>query len=85
MELYNQNPAEAIKFLTEFSATAGKMTFDSWKKLYGHLFTKYMDGNIKTKGETVAAPKVNQPGYGTDWYKMIVKATGNKFKALGEP
>ncbi|HEY5533318.1 MAG TPA: C69 family dipeptidase [Ignavibacteria bacterium] len=85
MELYNQNPAEAITFLTEFSNTGGKMTFDSWKKLYGYLFTKYMDGNIKTKGETVAAPNVKQPGYGTDWYKMIVKATGSKFKALGEP
>jgi len=84
-DIYQQNPQEAIKILTDFSLTSGKMTFDSWKKLYAYLFTKYMDGNIKTKTDNKVVPKVNQPGYGEEWYKMIVKQTGDKFRALGEP
>ena len=85
IELYKQNPAEAIKLLTDFSGTSGKMTFDSWKRLYAYLFTKYMDGNIKTKTDNKTLPIVNQPGYGNEWYKLIVKETGDKFRALGEP
>ena len=25
-------------------------------------------------------PKVTQPGYGDEWNRMVVKATGDKFK-----
>jgi len=85
VDLYQQNPNEAVKTITDFSVTAGKMTFDSWKKLYAFLFTTFMDGNIKTKTDNKTLPKVKQPGYGEDWYKMIVKQTGDKFRALGEP
>jgi len=85
VDLYQQNPNEAVKTITEFSVTAGKMTFDSWKKLYAFLFTTFMDGNIKTKTDNKTLPKVKQPGYGDDWYKLIVKQTGDKFRALGEP
>ena len=43
-----------------------------------------MDGNIKTKVPGEMNPKVNQPGYSKDFYKVIVKETGEKFKVKGE-
>ena len=78
-ELYSTNPADAIKYLTEYSVNSGKQTVESWKKLYRYLFTKYMDGNIKTVVPGQKNPKVNQPGYGEDWYKLIVQETKKKF------
>jgi hypothetical protein len=46
---------------------------------------KYMDGNIKTKndvkdGYKMANPTVVQPGYGEEWYRRIIKETGNQFE-----
>ena len=49
------------------------------------LFTKYLDGNVKTKqlvpkGYRMMNPKLSQPGYGDDWNRFIVKNTGDKLK-----
>ncbi len=81
LELYNQDPQIAIDFLTEYSLNAGKNTFNRWKQLYGYLFTKYMDGNVKFSVDGSRIPKVTQPGYGEDWYKELVKETGERYKA----
>ncbi|MEZ4999538.1 MAG: hypothetical protein R2744_00305 [Bacteroidales bacterium] len=56
-----------------------------WKQFYSFLFTKYMDGNIKEKREVpegykYVTPKISQPGYSEEWYRTIVKETGDKFK-----
>jgi len=82
--LFSQNPDEARKLITDFSLSKCKQTFKSWKNLYGYLFTKYMDGNIKSKVPGQKNPKVNQPGYSKDFYKIIVKETGDKLKVKGE-
>ena len=82
--LYNRNPEDARSFLTEYSLSKGKQTFQTWKNLYAYLFTRYMDGNIKTKVPGEMNPKVNQPGYSRDFYKIIVKETGDKFKVKEE-
>ena len=84
LELYNSNPADAKQFLTEYCLTLGKNTFNRWKQLYGFLFTKYMDGNIKFPVTDSRVPKVTQPGYSPEWYKELVKQTGNRFKVIGE-
>jgi len=89
-ELLKTNPAQAVEFLTNYSVDKGNHTVKTWKKLYAHLFTKFMDGNIKEarpvpEGYKYVTPKVSQPGYGEDWYKMIIKETGDKFKVIGEP
>jgi hypothetical protein len=60
------------------------MTFAVWKELYAHLFTKYMDGNIKYEVPGKLNPKVEQPGYTQEWYRMIVKETGTRFLIPGE-
>ena len=84
LELYNQDPQKARDYLTEYSLTAGKTTFNRWKQLYGFLFTKYSDGNVKFKVEGSRVPKVTHPGYSEEWYKNLVKETGERYKAKGD-
>jgi hypothetical protein len=60
-----------------------------WKKFYGYLFTRYMDGNIKTavpvpEGYIYHAPKVEQPGYPEWFLRKIVQDTGDKLKVPAE-
>jgi dipeptidase len=84
-ELFKNNPAAAVKYLTDYSVKAGTNTVSQWKDLYKFLFTKYMDGNVKEKqavpkGYNRVNAKLNQPGYGDDWNRFIIKNTGDKFK-----
>ena len=88
LEMYRTNPAKAIQFLTDFSVTQGNNTVYEWKKLYGFLFAKYMDGNIKEAvpvpdGYMYVAPHIKQPGYGEPFYRDLIKQTGDKFKVVG--
>lgn len=85
LELYNQNPEEAVKFLTEYSVSKGQMTFTVWKDFYKTLFTKFMDGNIKVSVPDQKFPKVSQPGYSPEFYKEIVKQAGERFRVPGGP
>jgi dipeptidase len=84
-DLYKKSPAEAVKYLTDYSVKSGNNTVKQWKKLYQFLFVKYVDGNVKEaqpipKGYKYVAPKLTQPGYGDEWNRIIVKNTGDKFK-----
>jgi len=84
--LYRKNPKKAIKYLTEYSVNAGNNTVASWKDFYRFLFVKYLDGNVKEKrpvpkGYKYYAPSVSQPGYGDEWYRIIVKHAGDKLRA----
>jgi len=88
LEMYRTNPEKAIQFLTDFSVTQGNNTVYEWKKLYGFLFAKYMDGNIKKAvpvpdGYKYIAPDIKQPGYSEPFYRQIIKESGNKFKVVG--
>jgi hypothetical protein len=85
LALYNSgNAKKAQTILTDFSCQAGARTFNTWKGLYAYLFTKYMDGNIKTPVAGQRNPSLKQPGYNEEWYRMVVGETGDKFKNLGE-
>ncbi len=88
LEMYRTDPAKAIQFLTDFSVSQGNNTVYEWKKFYGFLFAKYMDGNIKEavavpQGYKYIAPNIKQPGYGEDFYRDLIKQTGDKFKVKG--
>ncbi len=88
LDMYGSNPANAVEFLTNFSVTTGNSTVLDWKKFYGYLFTRYMDGNIKTDvpvpdGYIYHAPKVEQPGYPEWFLRIIVEQTGDKLKVIG--
>ena len=84
-KLYEKDPEKAISFLTDYSVNSGNQTVDTWRELYGFLFAKFMDGNIKEAREVpenyiYVTPKVDQPGYGEEWYRIVVKETGDKLK-----
>ncbi len=82
--LLKQDKDLAIEFLTDYSVnTANRLVYD-WKAFYKYLFLKYMDGNIKTKRSVpdnyiYVTPKVEQPGYGEDWYRKVVNESGEQF------
>ncbi|HRS54151.1 MAG TPA: C69 family dipeptidase, partial [Bacteroidales bacterium] len=79
LALYKKSPSKAIKYLTEYSVKTGNNTVNFVKNLYRQIFVKYMDGNVKEKVENQKNPKVIQPGYGENWYRLIIKETGDKF------
>jgi len=84
LKLYKKDKKAAIDFLTDFSTTNADNLVYHWRDFYHYLFMKYMDGNIKEKsapkeGYKFVTPKLKQPGYGEEWYRRIVKETGDKF------
>lgn len=87
-KLYKMSPDMALTFLTEYSTTVADNTVLDWKDFYAYLFTRFMDGNVKAaqdvpEGYKYYVPKLEQPGYGEDWYRKIVDETGDQFKVIG--
>ncbi|MBL4559989.1 MAG: C69 family dipeptidase [Labilibaculum sp.] len=83
-EMFKQNKTTAIEFLTDFSCNQGNNLVEEWKDFYAYLFAKFMDGNIKEKDGNKQNPKMKQPGYSKEFYKTIVKTTGDKLKVVGD-
>lgn len=84
LKLYETNPDEAIAYLTDYSNDQAARTFNTYKKLYQHLFLKYMDGNVKYKVEGQQNPKVEFPGYSEEFLRRLVKESGEKLKVIKE-
>ncbi len=78
--LFQKSPKKAVQYITDYSVKAGEQTVAEWKKLYAFLFTRYMDGNVKTKIEGQQNPKVEQPGYDEAWYRQVAKDAGERLK-----
>lgn len=91
LNLWNSGNRDlAIDFLTNYSVNAGNSTVQRWKELSNFLLIKYKDGNImkETNGvfdrtETGMPPSPDQPGYPEQWYRSVVKQTGDKLKVIG--
>ncbi len=75
LALYKNSRLKAINYITDYSVKAGNDTTKRWLKLGESLLFKYLDGNVKDKDG-----KVTHPGYPKEWYKHIVKNTGDHFK-----
>jgi dipeptidase len=78
-ELYRTDREAASELLTNFSVSESENLLQEWKSLYAFLFTRFMDGNIKTPVEGQQNPHLEQPGYSDFWYKKLVDETGDKF------
>jgi len=93
LEELSQKTKIQIKYLEileqgDYNSLPGDIYAKAWLKLYGELFAKYMDGNVKVKSEPkegykYVTPKLEQPGYGEAWYKRIVNETGEQFLMKG--
>jgi dipeptidase len=86
-ELYKQNPAAAIEYLTAYSGYTGNKLVNNWKVFYQFLFMKYIDGNVKNaeghqlleNGNGKNIPKMpKQPGYGSEWERFMIRGTGDR-------
>lgn len=87
LALYNQNPAEAVAYLTRYSNDAAMNSTARWKKLGEFLMVKFLDGNIKAQNpdgtfrtNDYGMPDgVIFPGYSREYYEDVVRRTGDKF------
>ncbi|MCX5752138.1 MAG: C69 family dipeptidase [Candidatus Krumholzibacteria bacterium] len=73
--LYQQSPALARDYLTEYSCTTAQNTVARWRTLGEDLMVKYMDGNVKTE-----LNEVTHPPYPDSWYRRIVNERGEILK-----
>ena len=87
LSLYDQDPKQAIPFLTYFSNQAGHRTVARWKELDNYLLVKYLDSNVKQeengefKRNGYGYPaRPTQPGYPDSWKKAVIEQTGDRFQ-----
>ncbi len=75
---FEQNPILTISYLTDFSCNTGNQLAETWREFYAYLFTRFMDGNIKTPIPGQKNPKVENPPL-PEWYlRTITNHMGNK-------
>ncbi|KPL22083.1 MAG: peptidase C69 [Bacteroides sp. SM1_62] len=93
LALYNKDPEQARKFLTDYSVGVGEQTFKRWKELGQYLLVKYIDGNVKKErdGKFIyngfggnIPPDPDQPGYPAWWYEKIAEDKGDQLKVIGD-
>jgi dipeptidase len=74
LALYKQSSGLAKDYLTKYSHRQAEYVLRRWRKLGEFLIWKYLDGNVKDE-----FGRVTHPGYPKEWYRRIVKETGDKF------
>ena len=79
-DVYKIDPLIASHMLGEFSKNKGSWLVDEWTTYFGYLFTRYMDGNVKTKVKGEYLPRVEWPGYSKEWHRRIVEEDGKKYR-----
>ena len=89
LKLYQENPAKAKDFLTNYTDMTARTTVDRWKKLAEFLIVRYNDGaRKKVKNGKMVAPEtgncapLERPGYPEEFLKEVVKATGDRYKSV---
>ncbi len=89
--LYDRSPELARQFLTEFSVAQAEIAVNRWRELGQFLFVKYLDGNLHEEkdGVFLRSPSgrpvhAKFPGYSQEYYREVVKDTGDKLKVKEE-
>ena len=73
LELMQNDPDLARRFLTDYSVNHAEAVFDRWKKLGEHLVMKYNDGYVNEKG---VDPECGYPG---SWLQEVVRSRPEQF------
>ncbi|MDF1572612.1 MAG: C69 family dipeptidase [Bacteroidales bacterium] len=91
MALYEEDPAKARDYITNFSVNTGDHTVAVWKELGQYLLVKYIDGNVKKeengrflRNDYGYPVSPDQPGYSEEWKRNVVKDTGDKLLVPGD-
>lgn len=87
--LYETDKELAIEYITDYSVRQAENTVEQWKKLYGFLFAKFVDGNMKQsegmklldngQGKNIPAA-VGFPGYDEATLREIIRQTGDRYR-----
>lgn len=89
-KIFSADKNLAIDFITNYSVSESEKTVKHWINLYGFLFSKFVDGNVKkTEGMKLLdngngkniPPSPKQPGYNESLLRNIIKQTGDRYKA----
>ncbi|MGX8683381.1 MAG: C69 family dipeptidase, partial [Bacteroidales bacterium] len=86
--LYQQDPAKAKAYLTNYSNMMAMNTIDTWKKLGEYLVVKYNDGVVKRMPTTNYIGKhtkqidrrLVRPGIPKGLQEEIARQTGDRYK-----
>jgi hypothetical protein len=79
LALYSKSPKKCINYLSNYSVETADNTVIRWKELYAFLFTRFVDGNVKTPVPGEQNPKLEQPGYNEEWYRILIEKTGDHY------
>jgi len=74
---------EAIQKATDYSVSIADNVFAEWKKFWLYMVARHIDGLTKTYIPGEQNPDIDWPGYGEEWYRRIVKETGDKYLCYG--
>jgi dipeptidase len=77
LQLWKSSPEQARAFLTDYSSHASDQVMERWRRLFGELLVKYLDGNVRD-----AQGKVTHPDAPEAWRRRVVQDTGAR---LGMP
>ena len=87
LKLYQQNPAKAKEYLTNYTHMTAQTAVDSWKKLGEFLIVRYNDGAVKRmqngqlqRPKTGNTAPLDRQGYSKEFLQELVKATGERYK-----
>lgn len=87
LKLYQQNPAKAKEYLTNYTHMTAQTAVDSWKKLGEFLIVRYNDGAVKRmqngqlqRPKTGNTAPLDRPGCSKEFLQELVKATGERYK-----
>lgn len=87
VELYNQDPAEAKKYLTSYTIACAQQALTEWRKLGEFLIVRYNDmvvkqvnpdGSFKRTPEGQCAP-VTRPAYPEEFNRRVAAETGERY------
>ena len=81
LRLYEDNPAKAVRLLSDYSNLSAEHATARYKKLGEYLLMKYMDGRMKNEdnGQFAKTPagypaSLASPGYNEEYYRKVVEA-----------
>lgn len=80
--MLSKDKKATIDYLTDFSCNTGSELVNDWRKFYGYLFARYMDGNIKTAVPGAKNPKVEQPALPEWFLRTIIEKAGDKLQVI---
>lgn len=86
LALYETSPAEARKFLTDYTVETAQNMLGEWKKLGEYLIVKYNDQAVKKEkdGKFLLTPDglavpPERPGYPEQYRRILIRETGNRY------